>query len=129
MGLNCIGFEYDNEVLIIDMGLQFPDQYQYGISCSMPDLGYLKHKRLAGICITHGHIDHIGAIPQAMKQLGRNTPLFATAMTYELIKMKQSEIDFPLTNLEMFERGKPVHIGKYFIVTPFTVDHSIPDSV
>ena len=60
VGLNCMGFEYEDEMIIIDMGLQFADQYQYGINCSIPDLTYCRGKKIVGVCITHGHIDHIG---------------------------------------------------------------------
>lgn len=129
VGLNCIGFEYEDEILIVDMGLQFPDQYQHGVSCSIPDLTYIRNKKVVGIAITHGHIDHIGAVPYVVPQLGRNIPIYATAMAYELIKMKQIELETPLTNLLEYTRNRPVQIGQYFNVIPFTVDHSIPDSV
>jgi ribonuclease J len=129
VGLNCTAFEYDGEVLIIDMGIQFADQYQHGINGSIPDLTYLKGKKLAGIVITHGHIDHIGAIPFVIKQLGRNVPMYATSMAYELIAMKQGENGEPLTNLERINRNVPITIGSHFQIQPFTVDHSIPDSV
>jgi Metallo-beta-lactamase superfamily len=59
VGLNCMGFEYEDEMLIVDMGLQFADQYQYGINSSIPDLTYCRGKKIVGVCITHGHIDHI----------------------------------------------------------------------
>lgn len=129
VGMNCIGFEYDNEVFVVDMGFQFPDQYQHGISCSIPDLSYLRHKKVVGVAITHGHIDHIAAIPYTMQQIGKNTPLYATPMAYELIKLKQSELNYDLTGLTEYTRNKSIQIGKNFLVTPFTVDHSIPDSV
>lgn len=128
VGLNCTAFEYNGEVLIIDMGLQFADQYQHGISCSIPDLAYLKGKKIVGIVITHGHIDHIGAVPYIVRQLGRNVPVFATSMAYELIAMKQGELAAPLTNLERINRNVTFHVGSEFQVMPFTVDHSIPDS-
>jgi ribonuclease J len=124
-----MGFEYEDEMLIIDMGLQFADQYQYGINCSIPDLTYCRGKKIVGTCITHGHIDHIGAIYYLMEQLGRNTPIHATAMAYELIKMKQGDMKATLTNLSEYVRYRPVQMGKHFQVTPFVVDHSIPDSV
>lgn len=89
VGLNCMGFEYEDEMIIVDLGLQFPDQYQYGINSSIPDFTYCRGKKVVGICITHGHIDHIGAAYYAMEQLGRNIPLYATPMAYELIKLKQ----------------------------------------
>ncbi|HRI36169.1 MAG TPA: ribonuclease J [bacterium] len=129
VGLNCMGFEYNGEILIVDMGIQFADQNQHGINGSIPDLSYVKNKKVVGVAITHGHIDHIGAIPYIMPQLGRDVPMYATPMAYELIKFKQGEVGFPLNRLQAYERNKPVQIGKYFIVTPFTVDHSIPDSV
>lgn len=129
VGLNCIGFEYGNEILIVDMGLQFADQYQHGTHCSIPDLSYVKGKKVVGICITHGHIDHIGAVPYAVKQLGQNVPLYATAMAYELIALKQGEINAPLTNMKRYERDVMIEISEQFKVMPFTVDHSIPDSV
>jgi ribonuclease J len=128
VGLNCTGFEYNGEVLIIDMGIQFADQYQHGVNGSIPDLAYLKGKKVVGIVITHGHIDHIGAIPFIVKQLGRNVPMYATSMAYELIAMKQGENGEPLTSLERITRNVPISIGEHFQVTPFTVDHSIPDS-
>ncbi|MCT4616990.1 MAG: ribonuclease J [Candidatus Gracilibacteria bacterium] len=128
VGINCIGFEYNNEVLVVDMGLQFPDQYSFGINFRVPDLTYLKDKKVVGIAITHGHIDHIGGIPHLIKQFGKGVPIFATPMAYELIKMKQSDFGYsPL----MFEYNKDsgVNIGTYFNALPFVVDHSIPDSV
>ena len=60
VGLNCMGFEYEDEMIIIDMGIQFPDQYQFGINASLPDITYCRGKKVVGVCITHGHIDHIG---------------------------------------------------------------------
>lgn len=129
VGLNCMGFEYEDEMIIVDMGLQFADQYQFGINCSIPDLTYCRGKKIVGTCITHGHIDHIGAIYYLMEQLGRNTPLYATAMAYELIKMKQGDMKATLTHLSEYVRYRPIQLGKHFQITPFVVDHSIPDSV
>lgn len=129
VGLNCMGFEYEDEMIIIDMGLQFADQYQLGINSSIPDLTYVRGKKVVGVCITHGHIDHIGGVYYLMEQLGRNTPLYATAMAYELIKLKQADMKATLTKLSEYVRYRPIQIGKHFQVTPFVVDHSIPDSV
>lgn len=129
VGLNCMGFEYEDEMIIIDMGLQFPDQYQYGINSSIPDLTYCRGKKVVGACITHGHIDHIGGVYFLMEQLGRSTPLYATAMAYELIKLKQWDMGASLPNLREYVRYQPIQLGKHFQITPFVVDHSIPDSV
>lgn len=129
VGLNCMGFEYEDEMIIVDMGLQFADQYQFGINASIPDLSYCKGKKVVGVCITHGHIDHIGGVYYLMEQLGRNTPIYSPAMAYELIKLKQTDMKAPLTKMIEYVRYRPVQIGKYFQVTPFVVDHSIPDSL
>lgn len=129
VGLNCMGFEYEDEMIIVDMGIQFGDQYQMGINCSIPDLSYCKGKKVVGVCITHGHIDHIGWVYYLMEQLGRNTPIYSPAMAYELIKLKQTDMKAPLTKMIEYVRYRPVQIWKYFQVTPFVVDHSIPDSL
>jgi ribonuclease J len=129
VGLNCMGFEYEDEMIIVDMGLQFADQYQFGINSSIPDLTYCRGKKVVWVCITHGHIDHIWGVYFLMEQLGRSTPLYATAMAYELIKLKQSDMKAALPKLMEYVRYRPIQIGKYFQITPFVVDHSIPDSV
>ena len=129
VGLNCMGFEYEDEMIIVDMGVQFGDQYQMGINCSIPDISYCKGKKVVGVCITHGHIDHIGGVYYLMEQLGRNTPIYAPAMAYELIQLKQTDMKAPLTKMIEYVRYRPVQIGKYFQITPFVVDHSIPDSL
>ncbi len=129
VGLNCMWFEYEDEMIIVDLGLQFADQYQYGINSSIPDLTYCKGKKIVGACITHGHIDHIGAVYYLLEQLGRDTPIYATAMAYELIKLKQADMKATLTKLSEYVRYRPIQLGKHFQITPFVVDHSIPDSV
>lgn len=128
VGLNCMGFEYEDELIIVDMGIQFADQYQLGINASIPDLSYCKGKKVTGVCITHGHIDHIGWVFYLMEQLGRDTPIFATPMAYELIKMKQWEMRAELPKLGEYKVYQPSQLGKHFQITPFVVDHSIPDS-
>jgi ribonuclease J len=128
VGINCVGFEYNNELMIVDMGVQFPDEHMHGVSLRIPDLLYTKGKKVVGICITHGHIDHIGAIPYGMRMLGTHVPVYCGDMAKELIKVKQEEMGFSL-NLRSFVRQKKERVGQYFFVEPFTVDHSIPDSL
>lgn len=128
VGINCMGFEYNNEVLIVDMGLQFPDQYSNGISFRVPDLSYLNGKKVVWICITHGHIDHIWGIPHLIKQFGKGVPIYATPMALELIKLKQESFNYQPMLFE-YNRDKGVNIWKHFNVVPFVVDHSIPDSI
>lgn len=126
--INCMWFEYNNEVLIVDMWLQFPDQYSHWINFRVPDLTYLKNKKVVWIVITHGHIDHIWAIAHLLRYFDKQTPIYATPMAFELIKMKQEEYNLKAV-LREYSKDKEVHIWKHFAVTPFVVDHSIPDSV
>lgn len=128
VGINCMGFEYNNEVVIVDMGLQFPDQYSNGISFRVPDLSYLNGKKVVGICITHGHIDHIWGVPHLIKQFGKGVPIYATPMALELIKLKQDSFNYQPILVE-YNRDKGVNVGQHFNVVPFVVDHSIPDSI
>ncbi len=110
VGLNCMGFEYEDEMIIVDMGIQFPDQYQFGINASLPDITYCRGKKVVGVCITHGHIDHIGGVFYMMEQLGRSTPIYGTAMAYELIKLKQGDMQAALPNLREYRRYEPIQI-------------------
>ena len=128
VGLNCIGFEYNEEIVLIDMGVQFPDEHMHGVNSRIPDLNYLKGKKILGIVITHGHIDHIGAIPYVMRFIGLDTKIYAGKMAKELINLKQEDFKMPLNIYEM-HRNKVISISNNFIIEPFTVDHSIPDSM
>jgi hypothetical protein len=128
VGLNCIGFEYNNEILIVDMGIQFPDEHMHGVGGRIPDVSYLRGKKVVGIAITHGHIDHIGAVPYLMRELGTHIPFYAPPMAMELIKTKQDEFKMPLENMKELKKNDLVKIGQNFHIEPFTVDHSIPDS-
>ena len=95
-GLNEIGknmtvYEYGGEIIVVDCGMAFPGDDMYGIDCVIPDVSYLvKHKnRIRGMFITHGHEDHIGAIPYVLKQI--NMPIYCTRFTAGLIKLKLEE--------------------------------------
>ncbi|MBO5797285.1 MAG: ribonuclease J, partial [Clostridia bacterium] len=95
-GLNEIGknmtvYEYGGEIIVVDCGMAFPEEDMYGIDCVIPDVSYLiKNKnRLRGLFITHGHEDHIGAIPYLMRDI--NVPIYATRMSAGLIKLKLEE--------------------------------------
>lgn len=128
VGLNCILFEYNNEVLVVDMGLQFPDDHMFGVSSRIPDISYLRGKKVIGVFITHGHIDHIGAVPYLMRMIGSHVPIYSAKMALELIKLKNDEFKLPL-KLEEIKVNQVKRIGSNFYIEPFTVDHSIPDSM
>ena len=133
-GLNEIGknmtvYEYGGEIIVVDCGMAFPSDDMYGIDCVIPDVSYLvkNHSRLRGMFITHGHEDHIGAIPYVLKQI--STPIYCTRFTAGLIKLKLQEHGLlNSTKLITVEAGQTVKAGK-FQVEFIHVNHSIADSV
>ncbi len=133
-GLNEIGknmtvYEYGGELIVIDCGMAFPEEDMYGIDCVIPDVSYLvKNKnRLRGLFITHGHEDHIGAIPYVLKQV--NLPIYCTRLTAGLIKLKLQEHGLiNSVKLITVEAGQSIKAGK-FQVEFIHVNHSIADSV
>ncbi len=133
-GLNEIGknmtvYEYGGEIIVVDCGMAFPGDDMYGIDCVIPDVNYLvqNHKRLRGLFITHGHEDHIGAIPYVLKQV--NMPIYCTRLTAGLIKLKLQEHGLlNSTKLITVEAGQTIKAGK-FQVEFIHVNHSIADSV
>ena len=133
-GLNEIGknmtvYEAGGELIVVDCGMAFPGDDLYGIDSIIPDVTYLiKNKsRIRGLFITHGHEDHIGAIPYVLKQV--NMPIYCTRFTAGLIKLKLEEHDLvKSTKLITVDPGKTVRAGK-FTVEFIHVNHSIADSV
>ncbi len=133
-GLNEIGknltvYEYGNDIIIVDVGMGFPDDEMYGIDVVIPDFSYLIQNidRIRGIFITHGHEDHIGAIPYLLRDV--NVPIYATRMSAGLIKLKLEE--HKLANkakLITCEAGETVKLGK-FTVEFIHINHSIADAV
>ena len=133
-GLNEIGknmtvYEYGGELIVVDCGMAFPEEDMYGIDCVIPDVSYLiKNKnRLRGLFITHGHEDHIGAIPYVLKQV--NLPICCTRLTAGLIRLKLQEHGLiNSVKLITVEAGQSIKAGK-FQVEFIHVNHSIADSV
>ena len=133
-GLNEIGknmtvYEFGGELIVVDCGMAFPGDDMYGIDSIIPDVSYLiKNKgRIRGLFITHGHEDHVGAIPYVLKQV--NMPIYCTRFTAGLIKLKLEEHGLvKSTKLITVEPGKSVRAGK-FTVEFIHVNHSLPDSV
>ena len=133
-GLNEIGknltvYEYGNDIIIVDVGMGFPDDEMYGIDVVIPDFSYLiqNRDRIRGIFITHGHEDHIGAIPYLLRDV--NVPIYATRMSAGLIKLKLEE--HMLANkakLITCEAGETVKVGR-FMVEFIHINHSIADAV
>lgn len=129
IGRNMMFLEYKDEILVIDAGLQFPEEETPGIDYIIPNISYLegKKKNIKGIVITHGHYDHIGAIPYIMDKLG-NPPIYTTRLTKEIILKRQN--DFPNAPKPIFQivsGGETHQISSSFGVTFFNVVHNIPD--
>ena len=133
-GLNEIGknmtvYEHGGEMIVVDCGLAFPGDDMYGIDLIIPDVTYLvKNKsRIRGLFITHGHEDHIGAIPYILKQV--NMPVYCTRLTAGLIKLKLEEHGLlKSTKLITVEAGEMIRVGKFYVEF-IHVNHSIADSV
>ena len=129
IGKNMTAYEYGGEIIVVDCGMAFPGDDMYGIDCVIPDVSYLmkNHSRLRGLFITHGHEDHIGAIPYVLKQV--NMPIYCTRFTAGLIKLKLQEHRLlDSTKIITVEPGSTVRAGK-FQVEFIHVNHSIADSV
>jgi ribonuclease J len=129
VGKNMMLYEYGNNILIVDAGLMFPDNEMLGIDYIIPDFEYLKSKKdlVRGIVITHGHMDHVGALEYVLEEI--NAPLYATPLTKGLIEVRLSEKGMlDKTTIKTVHAGEAVNIGP-FEVEFFHVCHSIPDSV
>ena len=129
IGKNMTVFEYENDIIVVDCGLEFPTDDMLGIDLVIPDVSYLvKNKdRIKGLVITHGHEDHIGSIPYVLKQV--NMPIYATKLTVGLIKGKLEEHHIlRSTKLVEVEQGQTIKLGK-FNVEFIASCHSIPDAV
>ena len=129
IGKNMTAYEYGGEIIVVDCGMAFPGDDMYGIDCVIPDVSYLikNRSRLRGLFITHGHEDHIGAIPYVLKQV--NMPIYCTRFTAGLIKLKLAEHRLlESTKIITAEPGNTVRAGK-FQVEFIHVNHSIADAV
>ncbi len=129
IGKNMTAYEYGGEIIVVDCGMAFPGDDMYGIDLIIPDVTYLikNRARIRGLFITHGHEDHVGAIPYVLKQV--NMPIYCTRFTAGLISLKLEEHGLvKSTKLITVEPGKTVRAGK-FNVEFIHVNHSIADSV
>ncbi|MCL2402375.1 MAG: ribonuclease J [Oscillospiraceae bacterium] len=129
VGKNLTVYEYGADILVIDCGLGFPDDEMYGVDIVIPDFTYLvKNKdRIRGIVLTHGHEDHIGALPYLMRDI--NAPIYATPLTAGLVKIKLQEHGLSeKVELNVKKAGESFKFG-CFKVELIHTNHSIPDAV
>lgn len=129
IGKNMTVVEYGKEIIVIDSGLMFPEEEMLGIDIVIPDISYLieNKERIKGIVLTHGHEDHIGALPYVLKQI--NVPVYGTKLTLGLVEGKLKEAKMrKKVSLNVVKPPATVRIGN-FTVDFIRVNHSIPDAV
>ena len=129
IGKNITLYEYDGDMFLVDCGMAFPDEDMPGIDIVIPDFTYIleNKEKIKGLVVTHGHEDHIGAIPYLLRNF--NLPIYATRLTIGLIegKLKEHKL-LSSANLNVVKAGDTVKLGK-FSVEFIHVNHSIPDAV
>lgn len=130
VGENMTVMEYGDDILVIDMGLGFPDETMPGIDYIIPNTKYLEDnkKRIRGVIITHGHLDHIGAIPYIMPKIG-DPPIYTMKLTGELIKKRLEEFHLlGRSQIHILNKDDVLTLGN-FRVRFFRINHNIPDGV
>src|ERR1041385_7851069 len=129
---NMYLYEYNDQILIIDCGLGFPDETMLGVDLLLPDISYLQDilqsgkKRIVGMILSHGHEDHIGGLPFILPQLPK-FPIYASPLTTALINEKLAEFQLPRAVQQVNFGDKELQLGN-FSVSLLRVTHSIPDS-
>ncbi len=130
VGRNMMFFEYKDEIVIIDAGLQFPEEDTPGIDFIIPNISYLEPKKenIQALFLTHAHYDHIGALPYLTEKLG-NPIIYTTAFTKAIIEKRQEEFtNAPKLNIEVIKAGDKIEISRYFQAEIFAIEHNVPDA-
>ena len=128
IGMNITAFEYEDSIVVVDCGLSFPEDDMLGIDLVIPDVTYLKENisKVKGFVITHGHEDHIGALPYVLKEV--NVPIYSTKLTLALINNKLKEHNLTKsTKLKEVKHGQVINLGD-FAIEFIKTNHSIQDA-
>ena len=128
IGKNMTVYEYGKDIIVVDCGMGFPDVDMYGIDVVIPDISYLEANanRIRGIFLTHGHEDHIGAVPYVMQKI--NPPIYTTRLTAALVQLKLDEHRLDKVKMHTVNAGETVKAG-CFSVEFIHINHSIADAV
>lgn len=127
IGKNMYVFQYKDDIVVVDAGLKFPEDEMFGIDYVIPNISYLveNQKKVKAIVLTHGHEDHIGALPYVLKQL--KVPVYGTRLTLGLLKVKLDEFHVD-ANLKEIKSGDELSVGT-FKIKAIHMNHSIPDCI
>ncbi|MFQ9514953.1 MAG: ribonuclease J [Eubacterium sp.] len=128
IGMNMTAFEYNDSIVVVDCGLSFPDDEMLGIDCVIPDITFLKENidKIKGFVITHGHEDHIGALPYVLKEI--NVPVYGTKLTMGIIEGKLAEHELlDVVKRKVIKFGQSIHLGD-FRIEFIRTNHSIADA-
>jgi ribonuclease J len=128
IGKNMTVVEYDGAIVVVDVGLRFPTAEQVGIDLVLPDFTYLRERAddIEGIVVTHGHEDHLGALPWVLRELGTDIPVFGGPLTMAMARSKLDEHRLKETDLSDVKAGETFELGP-FEIELIHMTHSIPD--
>lgn len=128
IGMNITAFQFNDDIIVVDCGMSFPENGMLGIDCVIPDVSFLKENKdkIKGFVITHGHEDHIGALPYVLKDI--NVPIYATKLTMAIIESKLEEHELlDVVKRKVIKFGQSIHLGE-FRVEFIKTNHSIADA-
>ena len=129
---NMYLYIYEEEILIVDCGIGFPDHYMPGVDILIPDVYYLQQlleqgKKIVGMLLTHGHDDHIAATPYILPELPDDFPIFASSLTAGFAKQRMGDGKVK-REVTVVKDNQPFQVGQYFTLTPYAMTHSVPDT-
>ena len=126
-GMNCMAVRYDDDIIVIDAGMGFPEESVYGVDVSVPDFDFLEEYRdnITAIILTHGHEDHVGALPYLLRDLARPVPVIGSAFTLELLQGKLEEHDVIVHPGYFFDFER----DGYFVVSLLTPPEALAEGI